>query len=63
MCNQCQMSQIYILDDVKIYLISIVCKTWPDLLHHFSGQPVSTSFLNDKSKKIMFLILVGEQKE
>ena len=40
------MSQIYILDDVDIYLISIVYKTWPDPLHHFSGQPCSTSFLN-----------------
>ena len=45
MCDQCQMSQIYILDDVKIYLISIVYKTWPDPLHHFSGQPLSTSSL------------------
>ena len=39
------MSQIYILADVKIYLISIVYKTRPDPLHHFSGQPRSTSFL------------------
>ena len=45
MCNPCQMTQIYILDDVKIYLISIVYKTWPDPLHHFSGQPLSTSSL------------------
>ena len=39
------MSQIYILDDVNINLISIVNKTWPDPLHHFSGQPHSTSSL------------------
>ena len=45
MCNPCQMSQIYILDEVNIYLISIVYKTWPDLLHHFLGQPLSTSSL------------------
>ena len=50
MCNWCQMSQIYILNDVNIYLISIVYKTWPDLLHHFSGQPRSTSFLSGKYK-------------
>ena len=52
MCNRCQMSQIYILDDVNISLISIVYKTWPDLLHHFSGQPRSTSFLTDTYENI-----------
>ena len=48
------MSQIYILDDVKIYLFSIVYKTWPDLLHHFSGQPLSTSSLifNNSFKQV-----------
>ena len=45
MCNQCQMSQIYILHNVKIYLIRIVYKTWYDPLHHFSGQPLSTSYI------------------
>ena len=39
------MSQIYKLGDVNIDLISIVYKTWPDPLHHFSGQPLSTSSL------------------
>ena len=45
MCNWCQNSQIYILVDANIYLISIVYKTWPNLLHDFSGQPLSTSFI------------------
>ena len=49
MCNQCQMLQIYILDDVNIYLINIVYKTCPDPLHHFSGQPLSTSsFIHER---------------
>ena len=47
MCNPDQKSQIYILNDVNVYPISIVYKTWSDSLHHFSGQPLSTSFLND----------------
>ena len=55
MCNRCQMSQIYILLDVNINLISNVYKIWPDLLHHFSGQPLSTSFLQ---KSTFFYILV-----
>ena len=45
MCNECQMSQIFIIHNVKFYLIRIVYKTWHDLLHHFSGEPVSTSSL------------------
>ena len=45
MCNEYQMSQIFIIHNVKFYLIRIVYKTWHDLLHHFSGEPVSTSSL------------------
>ena len=50
------MSQIYILDDVNIYLISIVYKTWPDPLHHFSGQPCLTSSLNFIRLLILFVL-------
>ena len=30
---------------INLYTICIVYKAWPDLLHHFSGQPCSTSSL------------------
>ena len=58
-------TNLHILNDVKIYLISIVYETRPDPLHHFSGQPLSTSFLphfeqGQRSKKKSLSLSVNE---